>query len=505
MADGRHGYNVSVGYGANFFPEIAPNWLDFCMRAQGFQSQRTGASFRYADLGCGEGFHVCLLAAANPQAEFVGIDFDPDVKRGQELAATVGLTNVRLIQADFLDLAKTWPTELGTFDYLALQGILSWVSRDVRAAVFQCVAQASKDGTVASLGYNSPPGWLSSMPFQHVANEFSKNRDATAAIGGAIGMFRRLSDAKSQFFERMPQFRAHLETMATQPPSYLAHEFLPDHWAPLWHSEVARQLRGIDFAYVGTANVAEALLPNSLPPELCAIIMEQTDDALRQDVQDIAIVQRFRRDIFCRNPRAAESNDLGGDAPIYLVSAPQEGAPIHFRTTFGGLVVDYGVVADIVAALSEGPKPVGALMALKNSNRLNTRSIILSMIDAEIITVGAADPGSIETAWRFNAAVARAAAGGDSCRHLAAAALGSGLPVSELDLLLLDTWLSRDGDIGPDDLASGVAQRLKALQRRLQFRGGPITDVQLQPHIARLAPIFFDQLLPKWRRLGALQ
>jgi SAM-dependent methyltransferase len=503
MADGRHGYDVSVGYIASFFPEMAPAWLDFCIRAQGFDPQRTGASFRYADLGCGTGFHVCLLAAANPQAEFVGIDFDSDIARGQDLAAAAGLTNVSFIQADFLDLATSWPNELGTFDYLALQGILSWVSPEVRAAAFRCVAHASKSGTVASFGYNSPPGWLSSMPFQHVANQFSKDRDANAAIGGAIAMFRRLRDAKSQLFERMPDFSTHLKEMAARPASYLAHEFLPDHWTPLWHSDVAKQLRSIGFAYVGSANAAEALLPNSLPPELAAIIREQTEESVRQDVQDIAIVQRFRRDIFCREPRPAESDALG-DAPIYLMSPPKEGAPVHFRTTFGGLTVDYGAVSDILAALKDGPKPAGSLMTLNNPARLNTRSILLSMLYAEMLTVGSAVPGSLEIAARFNAGVARGAARGETYTHLAAATLGAGIPVGDIDLLLLDTWLSADRNIGPEQLAHGVAQRLKALGRQLQFRGGPIPDEQLQPHIVRMAPIFFEQLVPQWQGLGAL-
>ena len=505
MADGRHGYEVSVGYTANFFPQMAPNWLDFCMRAQGFDPHRARPSYRYADLGCGRGFHVCLLAAANPQAEFVGIDFDSDIKHSEKLAAAAELTNIRFIQADFLDLAASWPDELGTFDYLALQGILSWVSSEVRAAVFQCVAQASKPGTVASFGYNSPPGWLSSVPFQHVANQFSKRRDGNAAIGGALAMFRRLRDANGQFFDQMPGFKAHLEAMPAQPPTYLAHEFLPDHWTALWHSDVARQLNPVKFAYVGSATVAESLLPNSLPPQLASIIREQPDDSLRQDIQDIVIMQRFRRDIFTREPRPAQSKALDGDTPIYLVTAPQEGAPVHFSTTFGGLTVDYGAVADIVAALADGPKPLAALMELKNPARFDPRSILLSMLNGQMITVGDPSPGSAETAARFNAAVARAAVGGEPYKYLAAATLGSGVAVAEMDLLLLDTWLSAGPAIGPEELAQGAGERLKALGRQLQFRGSTVADEQLQSHIAGLAPIFFDQLLPQWRRLGVVQ
>lgn len=506
MADGHHGYNVSMGYPSYFIREMAPDWLDFCIRAQGFDTKRTGPSYRYMDLGCGQGFHLCLLAAANPQAEFVGIDFEPEyIAHGEALASAGGLTNVTFVQADFLDLAAAWPAQLGAFDYIALQGILSWISPELRSAVIQCVAHASKPGTTASFGYNTPPGWLGAVPFQHLAHEFGKSPDAEAALDRAIAMFRRLRDSSAQLFEQMPRFKGQLEQLAAQPRGYLAHELLPDHWTPLWASSVARTLGHAGFTYAGSATVAEALLPDSLPAELRAVIVEETDDLLRQDVQDIVIMQQFRRDIFCRNPRRSGTGNLDAEAPIYLISAPAEGAPVRFRTTFGGLTVDYAVVADIVAALAEGPKPVAALMALENSARPDTRSILLSMLDRHMLMAGPAEPGPAEIAHRFNAAVARAAAGGKAYYHVAAVALGSGLPVTELDLLLLDTWLSADGRIDDAVLAEGVAHRLKNLGRELQFRGSPIADEQLQSHVVQLAAVFIDQRVPQWRKLGVLQ
>jgi SAM-dependent methyltransferase len=504
MADERHGYNVSVGYTAEFFPQMGPDWLDFCMRAQGFRRQRTSAAYRYADLGCGLGFHVCLLAAANPEAEFVGIDFDPDLKFGEELAKAAGLDNVRFIQADFLDLAAGWPAELGLFDYLALQGILTWVSPEVRSAALKCVAHASKPGTIAAFGYNCPPGWLPAMPFQHVANQFGKRREPNSAIAGAISMFRRLRNAKAPLFERMPYFATHLDVVAGQPPSYLAHEYLPDHWAPQWHSDLAEKLGAAGFDYAGSATIAEALLPDCLPSDLAAVIREQPDGPLREDVQDIVIMQQFRRDIFSREAAAAPDG-VDDDAPIYLLAAPREGVPVHFRTSFGGLKIEYAVVADIVAALADGPKPFGELMALQNPARLNSRSILLSMLDASMLMVGRAAPASAAAAKRFNAAVAAGAASGKSYSQLAAAALGSGVAATELDLLFLDSIHSAGGSLDHERLALGVAERLRALGRQLQFRGAPIADDQLQSHIARLAPMFVDQLLPHWRRLGVVE
>jgi SAM-dependent methyltransferase len=506
MADRHHGYDPSIAYPSYFIGEMGPDWLDFCIRAQGFEAPRKALSYRYLDLGCGQGFHLCLLAAANPGAEFVGIDFDPDyIAHGRDLASAGSLANIRFVQADFLDLAADWPKDLGTFDYIALQGVLSWVSPELRDAVVRCVANGSKAGTVASFGYNTPPGWLGAIPFQHMANEFHKASDANAALGRAIGMFRRLSELNAPMFDQVPRFKKQLEILAVQPPGYLAHEFLPEHWTLLWHSAIARDLREVGFTYVGSAAVTDALLPDSLAPQLRAVIVAEPDEMLRQDVQDIVISQQFRRDIFCRGPRAAGGAALRGETPIYLLSAPPEGAPVHLKTSFGGVTVGYEVVADIVASLTDRPMTIAELMALENPARQGTRSILLAMLESKLLMVGAAGPRPDAAGNTFNSAVARAVAEGTSYRYLAASALGSGVSASEIDLLMLDAWLSDGPEIDSARLAEGTTKRLRSLGRQLQFRGHPVAHDELESHVAGLAPDFIEHRVPQWRRLGVLQ
>ena len=109
MSDWSHGYNVSMGYSYGFYREMAPDWLDFCAWIGGFEPpRRAGRPLRYLELGCGQGFGLCLLAAANSGAEFLGVDFQPEhIEHATGLAEAAGLTNVRFVRADFLDLDRT--------------------------------------------------------------------------------------------------------------------------------------------------------------------------------------------------------------------------------------------------------------------------------------------------------------------------------------------------------------------------------------------------------------
>ena len=102
MSGSSHGYNVSVEYKSyGFYREMAPDWLDFCVRSAGYETGRRGTAFRYLYLGSGQGFGLCVLAAANPDAEFLGVDFQPEhIAHSHGLAQAAGLSNVRFYLLD---------------------------------------------------------------------------------------------------------------------------------------------------------------------------------------------------------------------------------------------------------------------------------------------------------------------------------------------------------------------------------------------------------------------
>lgn len=109
-----------------------------------------------------------------------------------------------------------------------------------------------------------------------------------------------------------------------------------------------------------------------------------------------------------------------------------------------------------------------------------------------MLDIRAAQPGSVEAAQRLNAVVARAVADGAPYKQLAAANLGSGITVAQPEMLLLDAWLESGGTADRDQLAAGLAPRLKKLG---QSDAGPPD---------RLAARFVNELLPRWRQLGVV-
>jgi len=538
MGDWSRGYEVSEGYTYGFVREMAPDWLDLCARLAGFAPSRsTGAPFRYCELGTGQGLGLCLLAAANPGGEFVGIDFMPEhVAHARGLAAAAGLGNVRFLDADFVALAHDWPSGLGDFDYVALHGVWSWVAPAVREALVRCLEHATRPGSLVYAAYNAQPGWLSAAPFQHVAQALGRRagrragqragKPGVAVLEEAVDTFDRLRVAGAPIFQSLPGLRARLDWVRSRPNAGQTHEYLNAHWQPAWHSHVAAALAEAKLRFVGTATLPETLLPAMLPPSLGDVVKEQTDPALREDLQDIAINQTFRRDVFCRGlaPAFARDFEIAGSTRLHLLTPPEVDEILTIETAFGDATLPPGAYLAIVSALREGPRSLAELPGSElpgsdwsgsdrpGSDWAETIRTVLLLLEARTLALGAGTPGEPSVAQRLNGVIAAAAVRGAPYKHVACAALGSAVAVSETDLILFDSWLTEPepgSDRGPNPsdavaFARRIAERLARVGRSIQQDGQPLAGDAAVERLLPVAQGFIDTDWPRWRALGAL-
>ena len=500
-----HGYDASAGYTYGFCPEMAPDWLDLsAMLAGAAPARRDGeAPFRYLELGCGQGMGLCLLAAANPQGQFVGVDFLPDhVAHARAVAQAAGLTNIQFSDGDFVALAQQWPVDFGRFDYVSLHGVYSWITPPVRTALVRCLGQATASGGLVYIGYNAQPGWLGSMPFRHISRLLKEesNQPSEAVMQASIGLFDRLAAGGANSFRILPGLKSRLAAVKRQASNYLIHEYLHAGWHPLWHSEVAKEVAGEGLTFVGTASLAETLLPGALPPPLRATVEEQVSSVLRIDVQDLVINQSFRRDVF--RPSSLWPTLAGDVVPegkkIYLLK-PVEGDSLTIATSFSEIILQAPAYAEIVSALDAGGRSIGELLALpamRKQGRSNALQIMALLLHARLVGVGRSAPASIRAVQGLNRFIAEEASRGRRYDHLAAASLGSAVVATADDLRLLDAWLAAKGRIDAKSLAATCADKPMGDQ------GAP-ADGQTAITPDRAAA-FLNQTLPRWRKLGAV-
>lgn len=500
MGDLTHGYDVSIGYTYGFCREMAPSWLALAAATGGLRlpAVAEGTRPRFLELGCGQGQGLCLLAAANADMDFVGIDFLPEhVAHGRGLAQAAGLGNVRFKQADFVELAGNWPEELGRFDLIALHGVYSWVSAPVRAAVVACLEKAAALGAIVYVGYNAQPGWLATQPFRHLARSVHALSGGTGqqALAETVALFDRLRAGGAATFRILPGLGPRIDSIKSCDASYLVHEYLHESWEPMWHSQVARDLAGADLHFAGTATLAEGLLPGMLPPPLRDAITAQGDPMLRQDVQDFVINQGYRRDIYVRG-QVPSLPEPPANLRFVLLSPPADGETVTVATTFGEMELRPQAYRDFVAMLADRPRTFGELAQGRPAGEC--MQLLALLVHAGILAP-AFPQGEGGPALRLNAAIARGVAQGMPYDHLAAPAIGGAIRVGEADLLLLDAWLEGGGD--DRVLAAGLRDRMRGLGRTLQRAGRTLEATQAEDEARRLAQAFLSRL-PDWRRLG---
>ncbi|MDU3879552.1 MAG: class I SAM-dependent methyltransferase, partial [Veillonella sp.] len=111
---------------------------------------------RILELGASCGGNLIPQALYYPEATFTGIDLSGvQVQHGNEIIKSIGLTNVTLLEKDILDIDESF----GTFDYIIVHGIWSWVPDVVKDKILSICNKNLSDNGIAYVSYNTYPGW----------------------------------------------------------------------------------------------------------------------------------------------------------------------------------------------------------------------------------------------------------------------------------------------------------------------------------------------------------
>lgn len=504
--DWSHGYYASTGYSYGYYQETMPLRLHWAALVQ--NSETPTRNFRYLDAGCGQGLNLILAACSHPDSEFVGIDFMPEhVGHGRKLAERLGLTNITFIEGDFIELAKD-TSVLGEFDYAVCHGISTWISPDVRNALFNLVSQVLKPGGVFYNSYNTHPGWLAAVPFQHLVLLEQRSKGGAGALKAAQEAVEALRAEAPAFDKNLPGLQGRLEAMKTQDPSYLLQEYNNHHWQPVFVSEMIDAMEKVKLSYLGTASISEAFATH-IPPALRDRVAAHETAQLREQLRDYAIVQGFRRDLYVKGQRrflpVVRTRLLNEQRFVVnpFIGRPKEGEPFKIRA--GGLELNgqhdhYTRLLDSIAAV-EGGLTLGAIVDAepdKNRKASVVETICMMLHGGWIVPYypeAAVDPKAQILA------LAQAVSEGAPYRYLPLVRTGGATSIADTDWLVLRSMLEGTPD---DQQPKALVTMLAQLNRVLVKDGKPIKDPE-ETRIAAEKSVkdFKDMRLPFLRQVGS--
>jgi len=469
-----HGYFSSTSYTSGVYRELAPAWLDFAVLLNGHAPQRgqEGEPFAYLELGSGMGLGLCLLAAAYPEGEFTGIDFQPDhIVHSRRLAKRLGLNNITFQEADFLNLAADPGPLAAAHHYVVAHGIATWITAPIQQAMLQLASRALTPGGIFYCSYNTYPGWLGASAYQHLG-ELTRQRqgDAKAAqayqqAAASLTSLLGSEEAPTALAISQPELRGRLAQIPNQSSAYLLQEYANEGWQPLYVADMHQRCATAKLRFHASATLPENFL-DFLPANVRPLVQAETDPSLRQSLQDLAINQSFRRDLFLRGIAPYTNHELRqrlAGIMVRLQEAPSTNT-YSFMTSFGQVSGAPEPYARVESCLAQGPRSFGQLLGDTGLKLAELGQILALLLHGGRIGLDRSGSIDVERARYVNEQLLELILSGRSYAHVLAPASGNTVELSLMEALLLQ---GQRLQLSTNELEQHVLKGLTALGRSI--------------------------------------
>lgn len=218
---------------------------------------------RVLELGSSCGGNIIPQALYYPEATFTGIDLSPvQVQHGNDLIQSMGLTNVTLLEKNIMDIDD----DFGTFDYILVHGIWSWVPDVVKDKILSICNRNLSDRGIAYISYNTYPGWkrleqlrdIMLYSEKHAPNDSLKDRtvytkNVLKLIAETMKMDERSrvqSDYKINNINRVIESNDY----------YVGHEYLEPFNDPVYVSQFVERAEHLGCTYVGDESLQRSFI-----------------------------------------------------------------------------------------------------------------------------------------------------------------------------------------------------------------------------------------------------
>jgi hypothetical protein len=355
------------------------------------------------------------------------------------------------------------------------------------------------------------PAWCEIAPTQRLIKEFATAapQRSDLAVARAIEQIERFGEANiipERFRGASRRFRE-----GGKIPSYLAHEYLNEHWQPAYFADVARALARAKLNFAASSDLLKNFHNLVLAEKQRALIAEIASPELRETLKDFCTDNWFRQDVFVRGARrmsearraellAVHKLTLMRPAPEAFEIAKPDGT--RWRP-------DPPVYQAGFKALRQRPHTVEELLTLPGLPSAH----LVGPVELVGMLVGTGLAGlyhqpskaAIAGADRFNALTdADPETAFDHGAVIAVPAAGIGMALSAPNYALYRCVKSGDTPVAADLAAAFV--------KRCRDRGAhPIVDDNVfedpgeaQTAVTRDYELKIERLVPIWRTIGML-
>lgn len=254
---------------------------------------------RVLELGCGTALSLRMFAYANPESEFVGVDFAEEaIETARASARANGLRNIRLEAMDIMNFGEQ---DFGEFDYIIAHGVYSWVPEPIRIQILRICERHLTPNGVAFISFNARPGYHVNMMLREAGLRFGRGTESLversqAAIRGLQSM--DFSDCSIPGLEGLLKIR--FEDLEAGNPIQAGFDEFGDINNPQRFSAFAADLKAHGLKYFAESQILEWTGRTFSPP--CQQLMSrlESDAVRRMEYRDLIRFCTFHAALVCR-------------------------------------------------------------------------------------------------------------------------------------------------------------------------------------------------------------
>lgn len=353
-----------VPYPSGAFHQTHPDHLAALATLYGMNPAPAPTS-RVLELGCASGGNVLPMALSMPTASFVGIDYSHrEIDEGLSKIATLGLRNLSLHHLDILQVSDI-RKEFGTFDYIIVHGVFSWVPEAVRLRILEICRDGLTDHGVAYISYNAYPGWhvrqfvrgLMRFHVRNIQEPIERARQARAVLAFA----QNAVPASDALYKA--ELKGQCERIAQLADEVLLHDELGEYNQPYYFHEFLELAGQYELQFLAEADPSY-MRAERYTPQVQQVLRGAGDEGVAGQYMDFLSCRPFRQTLLCKKHVQLQRNP----PPSSIASFSIQGTcfPVSKKVDLSADVVERFQSANNVIIGLDEPLSKAALMYLQS-------------------------------------------------------------------------------------------------------------------------------------------
>ena len=447
MADWTAGYVTDIDYTHGYFVDMNPVSARLALLRCGYRLPRIATA---CELGFGQGLST-LIHAAGSDVRWYGNDFNPSqVAFASELADAAGCPCSFSDDSFEQYLARV---DLPNFDFIALHGVWSWISKKNRKLLTKFIKNKLNPGGLLYVSYNTMPGWSTFAPVRHLLKEHeniigSSGESISDRITNAMAFADHMFSVNPMFSRANPGAVKKLESIKDEEKSYLAHEYFNEDWEPVFFSSMVKALSPAKMLFACSSALQDHIDSLNLTEEQRSFLSKLPNENFQQTVRDFLTNQNFRREYWLKGANKLSSSEQTAEfrsQRFVLVCDPKD-VTLEIKGNIGTTTLKEDIYHPILEAFDKNPlQAVSELELSLTSKNINfsqlAQAITVLCAKAAILPVQLenAVESSMQSAHALNSTLIKKAEHRGEINYLASPVTGGGFRVGRAEQLFINS------------------------------------------------------------------